>query len=97
MPAGESDEDVVKVLAQFVRQFHHIFWADSHLVPRLRRRDKKQVLKPLVLNHALTQLASPFDNINKIVDDAVFQTHDDVEIAQTNIGINDDDLFAQAG
>ena len=39
-------------------------------------------------DHRLTRLAASFDNVDKVEDDAVFQPHDDVEVAQTDVRVN---------
>ena len=39
--------------------------------------------------------AAPFDDIHQIINNAIFQPHHNVEIAQTDVSIDQDDLLIQ--
>jgi len=47
-----------------------------------------------IADHGLLQFAATFNDIHDVVHDAIFKTHDDIKITQTNIAIYADDLFA---
>jgi hypothetical protein len=42
----------------------------------------------LISDHRLPDPAASFNNVYQIINDPIFQTHDDIQIAQTNITIN---------
>jgi hypothetical protein len=45
----------------------------------------------------LTKFAATLDNINEIINDAVLEPHDNIEIAQANIGIQAYNAVAELG
>ena len=49
----------------------------------------------LVFDEGLAQATVPFDDVDKVVDDAIFESQHNIEVAQTDISINDDDFFAE--
>jgi hypothetical protein len=51
----------------------------------------------LSLTKRLGQLAAAFDHVDDVVDNAVFKAHQDVEVAQANVGVNHGHAVAQAG
>ena len=81
----------------FIGQLDHVLGGDRTLIASLGGWDQIEVLQPFISNHGLTELAAPFNDIDQIVDNTVFQAHDNVKISQTNIGVDADDVFAQFG
>ena len=51
----------------------------------------------LVADHRLVGLAVAFQEVDQVVDDAVLQAHDDVQVAETDVGIYDHDLVTAHG
>ena len=63
------------------------------LVPALRSWQKSERVEALVSNEGLRELCLAFDDIDQIEDHAPLGTHDQVEIAQADIEVDDDDLL----
>src|SRR5690606_18467707 len=83
------DHDEVHELPELVAEPHHVAGADGRLVARLGGGDQIQLfLEPLILDHRLAQPGAPFDDVHEVVDDAVLQTHDDVEVEQADVRIH---------
>ena len=58
-------------------------------VAGLRCGENKQVVALLVLDQGLVQIGFTLDHIDQVVHDAALATHDQVQVAQTHIEIND--------
>jgi hypothetical protein len=94
---GRVDHEPVEVRANLVGQALHVLGRDGGLVARLGGRDEVQVGQALILDHRLTEFAAPLDDVDQVVDDAVLQSHDDVEVAQADVGVDAHDAQARGG
>jgi hypothetical protein len=45
----------------------------------------------------LAQLAAPFDDLNQVEDDALLDAQDQIEIAQPDVGVDENDAFLLLG
>ena len=69
-------------------QLFHLAFVDSAFVPCLRGWQKIQTGITFVANQRLLDAAASFHDVYKIVYNPVFQSHDDIQIPQTDIGID---------
>ena len=65
------------------------------LVARLRGRQQMQRLDALVADQRLRQLGVALHDVDEVVDDAPLGAHDEVEVAQPDVEIDDDDVLAR--
>ena len=65
------------------------------LVAGLRGRQDVQVLDPLVLDQRLVQADAVVDDVDEVEHDPALAAHDQVEVAQADVEVDDDGLLAQ--
>jgi len=70
------------------------FLLERVLVPRLRGRQHEQVLGVLVLDQRLVERRLVVDDIDEVVHDATLAAHDEVEVAQAHVEVDDRGLVA---
>jgi hypothetical protein len=75
----------------------HAFLAQRVLVARLAGSQHKQVVALLVLDQRLVQVGFPLDDVDQVVDHAALAAHDEVEVAQAHIEVDDGGLVAAQG
>lgn len=96
LDAGRTvDDDIIVFPLQLQDDVLDLLRRDVGLVLRLGGGQHVQLLEPLVLDERLLQAAAPLCNVHEIVDDPVLKPHDDVQIAQADIGIDHGHFFAQ--
>ena len=83
-------DDIVEIILELVDDARHAFLAERVLVARLRGREDVEVVVALILDQRLIELGVAVDHIDEIEDDAAFAPHDQIEIAQPDIEIDDD-------
>ena len=66
------------------------------LVAGLRGRQDVQVLDPLVLDQRLMQADAVVDDVDEVEHDPALAAHDQVEVAQADVEVDDDGLLAAA-
>lgn len=79
-PRWRVDQDEVELPAQLFAQRPHLLGRDRFLVTGLCRRDEVEVVQPLVADHGLAEPATSFHDVDDVVDDAVLQAENDVEV-----------------
>ncbi len=85
---GVADHPV-ELLAQFLHDPGDARIGQGVLVTGLRSRQQVQALDPLVLDQRLRQLGVAVDHVDQIVDDPALGAHDQVEVAQADVEIDD--------
>src|SRR5262249_56050452 len=65
------------------------------LVTGLRGGEKCEPLKTFVADQCLRKFRYALSHVDKVVDDAAFRTHHQVEIAQTYVEVDDDDILSE--
>ncbi|MNT02143.1 hypothetical protein D3C72_1366310 [compost metagenome] len=83
----------VEMFLQLVDDPFDAFRRQIVLVTRLRGRQEEQRLEALVADQRLRQLGVALDDVDEIVNHAAFSTHDEIEVTQTDIEIDDHDLL----
>jgi len=86
-------EDPVELLAQFRNNAGNAVLGQSILVAGLRRWKQGQRFDALVADQRLGKLDRTLHHIDEVIDHAPFGTHDKVEIAQSDIEIDDHDVL----
>src|SRR6185312_14483890 len=87
--------DVVEaVLLQFVEYAADAFLRQRVLVARLRGRQHVQVVVALVADQRLLQRGFFLDHVDEVVHHAAFAAHDEIEVAQADVEIDDGGLVA---
>jgi hypothetical protein len=66
------------------------------LVAGLRGRQQEQGLDPLVADQRLRELNDAVHDVDEVVDHAAFGAHHEIEIAQTDVEVDDDDVLPRA-
>src|SRR5690606_21769281 len=84
------DEHAVEVLVleQCPHRLLHPGVGKGALVASLRGGQKMKVVDALVTDYRLAELATPFEDVDEVIDDPALQTHDDVEVAQADVGVD---------
>ena len=85
-------QDVVEVLLQLVQDLLDAFLGQRVLVAGLAGRQDEEVLDPLVLDQRLAEVGLALDDVDEVVHHAALAAHDQVEVAQTNVEVDDDGL-----
>ncbi len=72
--------------------FHHpgdAFVGEGILVPGLGGREQVETFEPLVLDQGLRKLGVAVNDVDEVVDHPALGTHDEVEVTQTDVEIDD--------
>ena len=97
MPAGESHSTIVETFgAQFIEHPFDAFGAERVLVAGLGGGQHEQRLQPLVLDERLLERALAIDDVDEVVHDPPLAAHDQVQVAQADVKIDDGDPLAAA-
>ena len=94
MPAGLSQITQSKLVAQIVDDLADALFGQRVLVAGLRGRQQPEILQPLVADQRLRQLCDALHHVDEVEHDAAFGAHDEVEVAQADVEIDDHDLVA---
>ena len=94
MPAGLSQMIQSNLLAQLGDDAADALVGQRILVAGLRGRQQPQILQPLVADQRLRELGDALHDIDEVEHDAPFGAHDEIEIAQADVEVDDDDLLA---
>jgi hypothetical protein len=98
MPAGRVAHHVVE--AHVLELLEHLLDAvlgQRVLVARLRGGEDEQVVAVLVLDQRLVQARLAIDDVDQVVHDATLAAHDEVEVAQADVEVDDRGLEAAQG
>ena len=84
-------DDVIHfhVFAQCAEHAFHAFLAQGILVAGLGGGQDEQVIHLLVLDHRLFDIGIAIDHIDQVIDHAALATHDQVQVAQAHVKIDD--------
>ena len=64
------------------------------LVPGLRSRKQPQILEPLVADQRLRKFRHALHDVDEVEYDPPLRPHNEIEIPQADVEIDDDDLFS---
>src|SRR5260370_16627780 len=96
-PGRAVADDIVEVFLELVEHPLDPVALQRFLVPRLRRREDVKVVVALIPDQCLVELSVAVDDIDEIEHNAAFAPHDQVEVAQPDIKVdNDSPLAAQS-
>jgi hypothetical protein len=97
-PGGAVADDVVKIhRLEVVNDFANPFFGKRFFVAGLRGRQDVEVFDALILDKRLVEVGFSIDNIDEVVNDAAFDTHDEVKVAQADVKIDDAGFEALQG
>ncbi len=91
------DQHVVEALAQRGDQRLHLLGFDFVFFTRLRRREQEEIVAMLVGDERVVDAGALFEDVEQVMLDAALQSEHDVEIAQTDVGIDENDARAAGG
>jgi hypothetical protein len=96
-PRGRIANDVVEAFGdELVEHPTHALRSERILVTRLGGSEHEKRFEPLVLDQRLLERALALDDVDEVIDHAALASHDEVEVAQPDIEIDDRDLLAAA-
>ena len=91
---GTIDQHVVRLLRGEVDDRGKLLGRDRILLARLRGRQDRKRLEALIFDQRLAKLAAPFRDLDQIEDDALLEAEDEIEVAQPDIGVDQDHALA---
>ena len=95
LDAGRTiDQHVVEAFAQPRDERAHACGVDLVFFARLRRREQEQVVAVLVADQRLVELDLFFQHVEQMIFDPALESEHDIEIAQTDVGIDEHDARA---
>ena len=94
MPAGLSQITQSNLSAQLAHDAGHALARERVLVAGLRGRQQAQRLDPLVADQRLRQLGVALGDVDEVVHHPALGAHDEIEVAQADVEIDDHDLLA---
>ena len=97
MPAGLSQMIQSNFSLQFGDDAGDALVGQRVLVARLRGRQHGEVRDALVADQRLGELGVALHDIDEIVDDAPLGAHDEIEIAQADVEIDQRDILSALG
>src|SRR5205814_2511459 len=86
--------DVIELLLQLIEHAFDPVALQRILVAGLRGRENIEIVVALVLDKGLVEVGVAIDNVDEIKYDTAFAAHDQIEVAQPDIEIDDDGLVA---
>jgi len=95
MPAWAVADHPVKSGAQIEDHAGDAFLGQRVLVAGLRGRKQVERVEAFVADQRLGQLGDALDHIDEVEYHAPFGAHDEIEVAQSDIEIHDDDVVSQ--
>src|SRR5260370_24450336 len=96
-PGRAVADDIVEVFLELVEHPLDPVALQRFLVPRLRRREDVKVVVALIPDQCLVELSGAVEYIDEIEHNAALAPHDQVEVAQPDIEVdNDSPLAAQS-
>ena len=87
-------DDPVEFGFQLFDDLGDAFLGQRVLVASLRCRQQKQIFQPLIADQSLRQLGDSVDHIDQVEDHPPLGAEHEVEIAQADVEVDHDDLFA---
>ncbi|MOA02937.1 hypothetical protein D3C78_1224140 [compost metagenome] len=89
-----ADDEVKAHFAQILEDLLDAILGQGFLVAGLRGGQHEQVVALLILDQRLIQVGFALDHIDQVIDHPALATHDQVEIAQTDVEVDDCGLVA---
>src|SRR5271169_5320407 len=93
-PGGAIADDVVEALFQLVEHPLDPLALQRILVARLRSRKDVEAVVALIFDQRLIELGVAVDHVDEIKDDPALAPHDQVEVAQAYVEIDDNRAMA---
>ena len=94
--AGRAvQNNIVELLFQVIDHLHHLSWGNGCFVPGLGRGHQIQPRMTFVAYQGLLNPAVSLHHIHQIVYNAVLQSHNHIQIAQSDIRVNQTDFFSK--
>jgi len=94
-PGGRIAHDVVEAHRfELAHHLFHAFFGEGFLVLGLGGGQDVQGVDVLVFDERLGELGLALEDVDEIVDDAAFAAHDEVEVAQADVEVDDGGLEA---
>ncbi|VXB80558.1 hypothetical protein PSEUDO8O_170545 [Pseudomonas sp. 8O] len=90
-------DHVFEILRQLGDDFLDTFEGQRVLVTGLAGGQHVQVLEALVLDQGLGQGGFAIDDVDEVIHHAAFAAHDQVEVTQADVEVDDDGLVAAQG
>src|SRR4029079_15786963 len=87
-------ENPIEFGAQVCNDAPDTFVRKGILVPGVGCRKQPQILEALVANQSLREFCNSLHNIDEVKHDASFRSQNEIEVAQTDIEVDNHDLFA---
>src|SRR3569833_228824 len=96
-PGGRIANDVVETGGDQLGEYPtDTFGCERILVTRLRGSEDEECFESLVLDHRLLERAFALDVVDEVIHHAALAPHDEVEIAQSDVEIDDRDFLPAA-
>ena len=89
-PGWAVADDIVEAVLQLLKHPLDPVALQRVFVAGLGGREDEEVVVALVLDQRLVELGVAVDHVDEIEDDAAFAPHDQIEVAQPDIKIDDD-------
>ncbi len=86
---GIADNVLELHLGEIVQYLFDAFLGEGVFVAGLRSREDIQVLQLLVADQRLVQRGFSLDDVHEVVDDPALATHDEIEVAQPDVEVDD--------
>src|SRR5690606_26382802 len=87
-------DDVIEGFAQLIENAFHSLQSQRVLVPGLGRRQDVEVVRALVLDQRLNEVRVAVDQVDEVVHHTTLAAHDQVEVTQPYIEVDDDRLVS---
>ena len=82
---------------KFLENFFNAFFGQRVLVAGLRSGQHVEVVAVLVLDQALGQGGFAVDDVDQVINNTAFAAHDQVEVAQADVEVDDGGLETALG
>ena len=96
-PGRAVANDPIEPLAHLVYDHSDSLFRQRVLVPRLRGRKQKEIGEAFIANQRLSEPGLALRHVDQIIDHPPFGDHDQIEIAQADVKVDNRNLVIQLG
>src|SRR5690554_2422571 len=95
--SSDLTDNIVHPLGQLVEYPLYAFFGQGVFVTGLGGRQDPEVIAMLILDQGLGQVGFLIDHIDEIINDAALAVHDQVQVAQAHVKVDDGSFVATQG
>ncbi len=94
---GVADDVIELHLRQLIQDLLDPLTGEGIFVPGLGGGQDKQIFRAFVLDQRLIEVCFPVDDVDEVIHHAPLAAHDEIQVSQTDVKVNDHCLVTTLG